>query len=53
MTEDMSFQLSLENCQGLSIPDGGGKFIPSARNGDYKSYRKIENVKVQNVSCDV
>ncbi len=24
MTEEMSFQVSLENCQGLSIPDGGG-----------------------------
>ncbi len=23
-TEEMSFQVSLENCQGLSIPDGGG-----------------------------
>ncbi len=22
----MSFQVSLENCQGLSIPDRGGKF---------------------------
>ncbi len=34
MAEEMSFQLSLENCQGLSIPDGGGKFIPPARNGE-------------------
>ncbi len=24
-TEEMSFQVSFENCQGLSIPDGGGK----------------------------
>ncbi len=24
MMEEMSFQVSLENCQGLSIPDGGG-----------------------------
>ncbi len=32
--EDMSFQVSLENCQGLSIPDRGGKFIPPARNGE-------------------
>ncbi len=22
--EEMSFQVSLENCQGFSIPDGGG-----------------------------
>ncbi len=29
-----SFQLSLENCQGFSVPDGGGKFIPRARNGE-------------------
>ncbi len=26
MTEEMSFQVYLENCQGFSIPDGGGKF---------------------------
>ncbi len=32
----MSFQLSLENCQGFSIPDGGGKIIPPARNGERK-----------------
>ncbi len=25
MTEEMSFQVSLENCQGFSIPDEGGK----------------------------
>ncbi len=31
--EEMSFQVSLENCQGL-IPDWGGKFIPPARNGE-------------------
>ncbi len=24
MTEEMSFQVSLENCQGFSIPDGVG-----------------------------
>jgi len=33
-TEEMSFQVSLENCQGLSIPDGGGKFILPARKGE-------------------
>ncbi len=32
----MSFQVSLENCQGLRIPDRGGKFIPPARNGEWK-----------------
>ncbi len=32
----MSFQVSLGNCQGFSIPDGGGKFIPPARNGEWK-----------------
>ncbi len=26
--------MSLENCQGFSIPDGGGKFIPPARNDE-------------------
>ncbi len=30
----MSFQLLLEDCQGSSIPDGGGKIIPPARNGE-------------------
>ncbi len=36
MTEEMSFQVSLENCQGFSIPDEGGTFIPPARNGELK-----------------
>ncbi len=36
MTEEMSFQVSLEHCQGFSIPDGGGKFIPPARNSEWK-----------------
>ncbi len=36
MTEEMSFQVSLKNCQGFSIPDEGGKFIPPARNGEWK-----------------
>ncbi len=36
MTEEMSFQVLLENYQGFSIPDGGGKFIPPARNGEFK-----------------
>ncbi len=36
MTEEMSFQVTLANCQGLSIPDGGGKFIPPVRNGEWK-----------------
>ncbi len=30
--EEMSFQVSLENCQEFSIPDEGGKFIPPTRN---------------------
>ncbi len=34
--EEMSFQVSLEYCQGLSIPDSGGKFNPPARNGEWK-----------------
>ncbi len=34
--EEMSFQVSHENCQGLSIPDWAGKFIPPARNGELK-----------------
>ncbi len=32
--KEMSFQLLLENWQGSSIPDGGGKIIPPARNGE-------------------
>ncbi len=36
MTEEMSCQVALENGQGLSIPDEGGKFIPPARNGEWK-----------------
>ncbi len=36
MKEEISFQVSLENCQGFSIPDGGGKFIPPARNDELK-----------------
>ncbi len=34
--KEMSFQVSLENCQGLSIPDWDGKFIPPARNDEWK-----------------
>ncbi len=36
MMEEMSFQVSLKNCQGSSVPDGGGKFIPPARNSERK-----------------
>ncbi len=36
MMEEMSVQVSLENCQGFNITDGGGKFIPPARNGEWK-----------------
>ncbi len=36
MTEEMSFQVSLENCQGLTIPERGGKLISPARNGEWK-----------------
>ncbi len=36
MTEEMSFQVSLENGQGFSIPDEGGKIIPPVRNGEWK-----------------
>ncbi len=32
----MSFQVSLDNFQGLSIPDRGWKFIPPAKNGEWK-----------------
>ncbi len=32
--KEMSFQLLLENLQGSSIPHGGGKIIPPARNGE-------------------
>ncbi len=41
MTEEKSFQVSLENCQGFSIPDRGGKFIPPARNGETFPLRKV------------
>ncbi len=34
MMEEMSFQVSLENCQGFSSPDEGGKFISPAKNGE-------------------
>ncbi len=40
VTKEMSFQVSLENGQGFSIPDRGGKFIPPARNGERKSSGK-------------
>ncbi len=33
-TEEMSFQVTLEYWQGSSSPDGGGKIIPPARNGE-------------------
>ncbi len=36
MMEEMSFQVSLEICQGFSIPEWGGKFIPPARNGEWE-----------------
>ncbi len=34
MSEEMIVQVLLEICQGFSIPDGGGKFIPLARNDE-------------------
>ncbi len=37
MTEEMSFLVSLENCQGFRVPDGGEKFIPQ---GNYKEITK-------------
>ncbi len=37
----MSFQVSLENCQGFSNLDRGGKFIPPARNSEGKSSGKF------------
>ncbi len=41
----MSFQLSLENCQGFSIPDRGGKIITPARNGERKCSGKYKEIK--------
>ncbi len=35
MTEEMSFQVSLKNCQVFSILGEGGKLIPPARNGEW------------------
>ncbi len=32
--KEMSFQLLLEDWQGSSGPDGGGKIIPPSRNGE-------------------
>ncbi len=34
VSKEMSFQLLLEDWQGSSSPDGGGKIIPPARNGE-------------------
>ncbi len=36
LMKEMSFQLSLEKSQGFSIPDGGGKINPPAKNGEQK-----------------
>ncbi len=44
--EEMSFQVSLENWQGSSIPDEGGKFIPPARNGEWKRSGKWLSLSV-------
>ncbi len=46
MMEEISFQVSLENCQGFSIPDGGGKFIPPARSGERECSRVILSLSV-------
>ncbi len=34
MTEEMSFQVSLENCQGFSIPDGVGSSFHQSGTGN-------------------
>ncbi len=34
--KEMSFQLLLEDWQGSSIPDRGGKIIPPSRNGEWE-----------------
>ncbi len=34
MTKETSFQLSLNNCQGICVPHRGVKIIPAARNGE-------------------
>ncbi len=44
MTEEMSFQVSLEHFQGFSIPDVGGKFIPPARNGEWMNVEEINEL---------
>ncbi len=41
--KELSFQLLLENWQGSSIPDGGGKIIPPARNGSFVAQSHIYN----------
>ncbi len=41
MMEEMSFQVSLENCQGFSVPDGGGKFKQMAV-GQFKCSRFLQ-----------
>ncbi len=43
MKKEMSFQVSLENDQGSSIPDGGGKFIPPARNSEWKRITVVQS----------
>ncbi len=36
-TEEMSFQLFLEGCQGFSVPDGGEVYSTVASAGDVDS----------------
>ncbi len=45
----MSFQLFLEGWQGSSIPDGGGKIIPPARNGERELILNLWNKKHCNI----
>ncbi len=35
------FQLLLENWQGSSIPDRGGKIIPPSRNGEWECSGRV------------
>jgi len=39
LTEEMSFQLSFDCCQGFCIPDEGGEIVPPARNRERECSR--------------
>ncbi len=46
MMEEMCFQVSLENVQGFSTLDMGGKFLPPAGNAERK-YNILYNISLK------